>query len=395
MKNGFTDFHRLGFDERLQRVLQQTNHSALPMLQDSHAEQMIENAIGIFGLPLGVVSTLLINDEALLVPMVVEEPSIIASCNFMGKLVARSGGFKAQSGPSLMVGQIQLLDLDDVEKTMREIAEKEAEIVELANRFCPNMLARQGGCLGIQLRPLMPLKNGRHAHFDNDKPMLIVNLKIDCRDAMGANIVNTIAEGVAPLIEQISNARAGAKILSNYAVERLASASCRVDYLHLSRQKTFEDGRRVARNMVDIYRLAARDPFRACTHNKGIMNGIDAVCIATGNDWRALEAGAHAFAARDGQYSSLSSYEVDDEAGILHANLTLPIAVGIVGGSTKVHPTVQIALQMLGRFGQSAAGLSQVLASVGLAQNMAALRALGDEGIQKGHMALHNRKASV
>jgi hydroxymethylglutaryl-CoA reductase len=247
----------------------------------------------------------------------------------------------------------------------------------------------------VQVRVLPPVKSGFHAELDGGGDMVVLDFVLDCCDAMGANAINTVAEGIAPLVEEISGGRARLRILSNLADRRLARALCRIPFASLVKGGDASTGRQVAIGIVEAYRLAARDPYRACTHNKGIMNGIDAVAIATGNDWRAIEAGAHAYAARDGQYASLTRYWVDEENAMLVGEIELPLAVGTVGGSTRVHPTVKACRALMGDGAESAQRLAGVIAAVGLAQNLGALKALATEGIQRGHMSLHARQVAL
>lgn len=347
----------------------------------ARAGQMIENVVGTFALPLGVATNFTINGRDYLVPMAVEEPSVVAGASFAARLVREGGGFRATSDVPVMIGQIQILGVADPwSARFRLLAERE-RILALANRQDPVLTGLGGGARDIEVRVFETSPAG---------PMLVVHLLYDVRDAMGANAVNTAAEALAPLLEEISGGRVTLRILSNLADRRLARAHCRVPLAALAHEGFA--GERVARGIVEAWALAAVDPYRAATHNKGIMNGIDAVVIATGNDWRAIEAGAHAYAARSGRYTSLSHWSLSDD-GYLVGTLELPMAVGMVGGATRVHPAARAALKLLGV--QSARELAEVLAAVGLAQNLAALRALAAEGIQRGHMALHARQVAM
>lgn len=375
---------RVDFPEDERRAL-----DAACGLQMEHADKMVENAVGIFGLPLGVALNFIVDETPVLVPMAVEEPSVVAACSFIAKLAALGGGFTTDVDRSIMTGQVQILDDGtgnfDPARAVAIIREQQAAIIEKGNAFCDGLYKRGGGVIGATARILPPLTTGPHAAYDDNTAMIVVDIAIDTCEAMGANAINTVAEGLAPFLESLVGGRARLRILSNLSDQRLARASMRIPYEALG-------GRDVAVGIVEAYRFAARDPYRACTHNKGILNGIDAVAIATGNDWRAIEAGAHAYAALSGSYTSLSTFWLDDATGMLHGKLVVPMAVGVVGGSTVFHPTVRACRRLLGSFAQSASKLAGLLAAVGLSQNTAALRALATEGIQRGHMALHAKK---
>jgi hydroxymethylglutaryl-CoA reductase len=315
--------------------------------------------------------------------MVIEEPSVIAGASFAARLVREGGGFQAEADEPLMIGQIQVLDMpaQDVEAAGRKLLEQKQALLAFANTLDPVIVSLHGGARDLEVRALKDASGGA---------MLVVHLIYDCRDAMGANMVNTACEALAPRVEQITGGRVNLRILSNLADRRRARASCVVPASALATGQLA--GSVVARRIVEAYALAAIDPYRAATHNKGIMNGIDALALATGQDWRAIEAGAHAYAARSGQYTSLSTWSVRQD-GDLQGRLELPLAVGVVGGATKVHPAAQASLRILGI--TTARELAQVMAAVGLAQNLSALRALATEGIQQGHMALHARQVAV
>jgi hydroxymethylglutaryl-CoA reductase len=345
------------------------------------ADQLVENVVGVYGLPLGIAANFQINGRDVLVPMVIEEPSVIAGASFMAKLAREGGGFRTSSSEPEMIGQIQVLDLDNPDSAREAILAHKDELLEIA-ACCDKTITRLGGGpRDIKVHHLEHTAVG---------PMLIVHLIFDCRDAMGANTVNTACEQLAEPIERITGGRVGLRILSNLADHRLARAECTIPAGALA----FKDypAERVVQGIVEAWAFAAADPYRAATHNKGIMNGVDAVVIATGNDWRAIEAGAHAYAARSGRYTSLSTWS-KNEHGDLVGSLEMPMAVGIVGGTTRAHPSAQVALKILGV--QSARELAEIIVAVGLAQNLAALRALATEGIQKGHMALHARQLAV
>jgi hydroxymethylglutaryl-CoA reductase len=347
----------------------------------AQADKMVENAVGVYGLPLGIATNFLINGEDVLVPMVIEEPSVVAGASFAARLARAGGGFHAEAADSLMIGQIQVLDLTDVEEAGRKLHNQRQRLIELANRTDPVIVSLHGGAQEVEVRTVRDSPAG---------PMLVVHLLYDCRDAMGANMVNTACEALAPLVEEITGGRVNLRILSNLADRRLARARCVVPAKELTTEHA--PGALVAQRIVEAYALAAVDPYRAATHNKGIMNGVDAVALATGNDWRAIEAGAHAYAARDGRYRSLSTWAVN-AAGDLVGTLEMPMAVGVVGGATRVHPTAQAALKIMGV--NTARQLAEIIVSVGLAQNLAAIRALATEGIQRGHMALHARQVAI
>ena len=346
------------------------------------AEQMIENVVGVHELPLGIATNFRVNGRDVLVPMVIEEPSVVAGASLAAKLVRAGGGFQAHATAPVMIGQMQVLDLADPWAARFELLHHKARLLEAANDVDPVIVGLGGGARDVEVRVL------EHSPIG---PMLVVHLLYDCRDAMGANAVNSAVERLAPLVEEISGGRVVLRILSNLADRRLARAHCAIPIEALA----FDDfaGLDVARGIVEAWAFAESDPYRAATHNKGIMNGIDAVAIATGNDWRAVEAGAHAYAARSGRYTSLSTWTLDEMGGRLVGTLELPLVVGIVGGATRVHPTARVALEILGV--ESARELAEVMAAVGLAQNLAAIRALATEGIQRGHMSLHARQVAM
>ena len=350
-------------------------------LTAERADQMIENVVGLHPLPLGIAVNFVVNGRDVLVPMVIEEPSVVAGASLAAKLAREGGGFTATSAPPEMIGQIQVLDVADPWSARLDVLAARGDLLAQANETDPVLVRLGGGARGLEARVLEATAVG---------PMLVLHLVFDCRDAMGANAINTACEALAPRIEQITGGRVLLRILSNLADRRLARASCRVPGDALA----FGDfsGQDVVQGIVEAWAFAAADPYRAATHNKGIMNGIDAVVLATGNDWRAVEAGAHAYAARSGQYTSLSQWARDTN-GDLVGTLELPLAVGTVGGATRVHPTAQVALKILGV--ETAQELAEIIAAVGLAQNLAALRALTTEGIQKGHMELHARQVAI
>lgn len=337
------------------------------------ADGMIENAIGTFSLPLAVGLNFVIDGEDFIVPMAIEEPSVVAAASNAAKMVREGGGFRTEVSPPVMIGQVQVVDVPAPEAAKARIEAAEAELCAEARALCPRLCARGGGPTGIAVRILATADSP-------DGGMLAVHLHIDCRDAMGANLVNTIAEGMAERIAALAGGKPGLKILSNLADRRTVRVFCRVSDEALGGAET-----RLA--VAAASRFAELDPYRAVTHNKGIMNGVDAVVIATGNDWRSVEAGAHAYACKNDRYEPLATWTDDGEA--LIGRLEMPLALGTVGGALHVHPAARVALALIAV--DSAQKLAQVAAAVGLASNLAALRALGTAGIQRGHMSLHAR----
>lgn len=351
-----------------------------PALPIALADGMIENVTGTFELPLGIATNFVVDGREVLVPMAVEEPSVVAAASYMAKLAKGNGGFTTETTAPIMRGQVQILHVPDLSAAEQALQAAQAEIVAGANACDATLVSLGGGCEGIEVHAFPETAIG---------PMLVLHLLVDVRDAMGANAVNTMAEAVAPMVARISGGEARLRILSNLADRRLATARVRLPFDHLT-TKDFT-GQRVAQGIVEAFTFADVDPYRAATHNKGIMNGIDPVVLATGNDWRAIEAGAHAYAARDGRYRSLTTWAIEDDH--LLGEITLPMAVGLVGGATKTHPAAQAALKLMNV--ESASELAGIVAAVGLAQNMAALRALSTEGIQRGHMVLHARNLAI
>ena len=345
------------------------------------ADGMIENVIGTFELPYAVASNFQINGRDVIVPMVVEEPSVVAAASFMAKLAREAGGFQTSSSLPLMRAQVQIVEVPDPYNARLSLMRRKDEIIELANRKDQLLNRLGGGCRDIEVHTFAQSPRG---------PMLVAHLIVDVRDAMGANTVNTMAEAVAPLMEEITGGKVRLRILSNLADLRLARAQIRVAPQLLT-TASFK-GEDVIEGILDAYNFAVVDPYRAATHNKGIMNGIDPLIVATGNDWRAVEAGAHAYACRNGHYGSLTTWE-KDAAGNLVGTLEMPMPVGLVGGATKTHPLAQLSLRILGV--KTAQELAEIAVAVGLAQNLGALRALSTEGIQRGHMALHARNIAL
>lgn len=358
------------------------------------ADRMVENAIGTFALPLGVAQNFVVNGRAIeAVPMAIEEASVVAACSYAAKLAREAGGFTAGSSAPIMIGQIQVLDVPDHEAARRRVLAAEGELVAWLNEGNPSTRSRHARAVGVEVREITP--QGLHAAWSDS--FLVVHVLYDCGDAMGANLVNTACEALAPKVEALTGGRANLRILSNLSDRRLAWATCTMPVRSLLAQRDAVDSTAdrisaIGRAIVEASLFAELDPYRAATHNKGVMNGIDAVVIATGNDWRAVEAAAHAYAARDGRYTALTTWRAN-EAGDLVGRIELPLAVGIVGGATRVHPAAQVALRLLGV--KTARELAEIMACVGLAQNFAAIRALAMEGIQHGHMALHARQIAV
>ncbi len=350
-------------------------------LTSSDADHMIENVVGTFGLPLGIAQHFRINGRDVPIPMVVEEPSIVAGASFMAKLALSTGGFIAQASAPEMIGQIQVLDISDPSSARLRILSEQEALLSSTAEVDPVLKELGGGPRDLEVRLIKDSPIGE---------FLVIHLIYDVRDAMGANAVNTAVERLALQIERITGGRVLLRILSNLADRRTAISQVRIRTKDLA----FGDfsGEEVRDGIIEAWAFAVSDPYRAATHNKGIMNGIDPIVIATGNDWRAIEAGAHAYAARNGKYTSLSTWHKDSE-GNLVGKLEMPMAVGIIGGATRVHPAAKANLKLMGV--KTAGELAEIIVSVGLAQNLAALRALATEGIQKGHMALHARQVAA
>ncbi len=387
-------FYNLTLQERLAQAAASAELTPLELaswttggLTPEAADHMIENVIGLHSLPLGIGLNFQVNGRDVLVPMAVEEPSVVAGASFMAKLARAGGGFQTTSTEPLMIGQMQVINVTNLHEAKFKIYEKKAELVAAADEIDPVLKKFGGGARDLEVRII------------EDSPIggfLVIHLVYDVRDAMGANAVNTACERLAPQVEQITGGKVHLRILSNLADRRIARARCTVPVAELA--MTGQDGilsysgETVRDGIIAAYAFAAADPYRAATHNKGIMNGVDAVVIATGNDWRAIEAGAHAYAARSGRYTSLSTWG-QDSAGNLVGTLEMPMAVGIIGGATKVHPAAKAAIRLMGI--KTASELAEIIVAVGLAQNLAALRALATEGIQRGHMSLHARQVAI
>ena len=384
MKNStYSGFYKLSVEERLKEVAEFAN------LEDKHiktiqnpevldiekADNMIENVIGRFTLPLGVALNFMINGKDYIIPMVTEEASVVAAASNAAKLARDSGGFYTNNTGSIMIAQVQVTDILDVDYTRIIIYEHKDEILKICNEKDPVLVKYGGGAKDIDVRIIN----------SKDEDFIVVHLKVNTLDAMGANAVNSMAEAVAPFIEKITGGKVYLRILSNLAVERLFRSRTKV-------KKEALGGEEVVDKIISAYKFANADPFRATTHNKGIMNGISAVVLATGNDTRAIESGAHSYAAISGKYKSLTTWQKDKD-GDLVGTIEIPLAVGLVGGATKIHPVAQAAIKILGV--KTAGELGDIIASVGLAQNLAAIKALATEGIQRGHMSLHAKNIAV
>ena len=381
--SSISGFYKLSPKERLEavrdfaglseeEVVTLANTGSLPM---ELADRMIENVIGVIPMPLGIAVNFLINDSDYLIPMAIEEPSVVAAASYAAKMVREGGGFHTSSTSPVMVGQIQVVDVKDPHAAQMRIIQSKEEILKKANEQDPMLVSAGGGARDLEAKIIGTTQG----------PMLIAELQVDCRDAMGANAVNTMSEAVAPMIERVTGGRVLLRIISNLATKRLVRAWCAVP-------KDAVGGEEVVDDIVNACAFAAADPYRAATHNKGILNGIIAIILATCNDHRAIEAGAHAYAARNGNYTSLSTWE-KNENGDLVGSIELPMAVGLIGGAVRTHPIAKIAVKILGV--KTANEFGEVVAAVGLAQNLGALRALAHEGIQQGHMSLHARNIAI
>ena len=385
-------------------------HALQAGLSLDQANHMIENAIATYALPMGVAQNFVVNGREVLVPMVIEESSVVAACSFAAKLAKATSGFIAGSSAPIMIGQIQVVDVPDFAVAQQRVTAATDELLHWLNAENPSTQSRHAKAVGLEIREVR--RRGSEAEISDIRKdetesslsafpsaFFVVHVLYDCGDAMGANLVNTACEALAPRIEQLTGGRVNLRILSNLSDRRTAWAKCVIpaSLLETTDDPASEPPRpttspAVVSAIVEASLFAEWDPYRAATHNKGVMNGVDAVVLATGNDWRAVEAGAHAYAARDGRYTSLTRWRANN-AGDLVGEIELPMAVGIVGGATRVHPAAQVALKLLGV--KTARELAEIIACVGLAQNFAALRALAMEGIQQGHMGLHARQIAV
>ncbi|MDU1217969.1 MAG: hydroxymethylglutaryl-CoA reductase, degradative, partial [Streptococcus sp.] len=344
------------------------------------ADQLSENVVGTFSLPYSIIPEILVNGQDYTVPYVTEEPSVVAAASYASKIIKRAGGFTAQVHQRQMIGQVALYQVANPELAQEKIASKKAELLELANQAYPSIVKRGGGARDLRVEQIK-----------GETDFLVVYLHIDTQEAMGANMLNTMLEALKPVLEELSQGQSLMGILSNYATDSLVTASCRIAFRYLSRQK--DQGREIAEKIALASQFAQADPYRATTHNKGIFNGIDAILIATGNDWRAIEAGAHAFASRDGRYQGLSQWTLDLEREELVGQMTLPMPVATKGGSIGLNPRVSLSHELLGN--PSAKELAQIIVSIGLAQNFAALKALVSTGIQQGHMKLQAKSLAL
>lgn len=379
----FPGFYRLAPKERLRFVgkFAHLDRAELRILVASSAlkidtaNRMIENTVGVMPVPLGIAMNFLINGKDRLIPMAIEEPSVVAGASNAARMARSKGGFWTSSTRPVMIGQIQVVGCADPNKARASILASTDEILRKANEQDPVLVSKGGGAIGLEAKVISTILG----------PMVIAELLVDCGDAMGANAVNTMAEAVAPLVERVSGGRVYLRIISNLADRRLVRARVTV-------AKEAVGGADVVDGIISAYAFAAADPYRCATHNKGVMNGVSAVVLATGNDTRAIEAGAHAYAARSGQYSPLTRWNKDAN-GDLAGEIEMPMAVGLIGGATAVHPVAKVAVKILGV--KSARELAEIIAAVGLCQNLAALRALAAEGIQRGHMRLHARNLAA
>ena len=388
MKISWNGFSKKSYQERLellkaQAILSPERQESLE--QDEQisltvADQLSENVVGTFSLPYSLVPEVLVNGQEYTVPYVTEEPSVVAAASYASKIIKRAGGFTAQVHERRMIGQVALYQVANPEQAQEKIASKKAELLELANQAYPSIVKRGGGARDLHVEQIK-----------GETDFLVVYLHVDTQEAMGANMLNTMLEALKPVLEELSQGQSLMGILSNYATDSLVTASCRIAFRYLSRQK--DQGREIAEKITLASQFAQADPYRAATHNKGIFNGIDAILIATGNDWRAIEAGAHAFASRDGHYQGLSRWTLDFEREELVGEMTLPMPVATKGGSIGLNPRVALSHELLGN--PSAKELAQLIVSIGLAQNFAALKALVSTGIQQGHMKLQAKSLAL
>ena len=388
MKISWNGFSKKSYHERLELLRDQALLSPdkqTSLEQDEQvslavADQLSENVVGTFSLPYSIIPEILVNGQDYTVPYVTEEPSVVAAASYASKIIKRAGGFTAQVHQRQMIGQVALYQVANPELAQEKIASKKAELLELANQAYPSIVKRGGGARDLHVEQIK-----------GETDFLVVYLHVDTQEAMGANMLNTMLEALKPVLEELSQGQSLMGILSNYATDSLVTASCRIAFRYLSPQK--DQGREVAEKIALASQFAQADPYRATTHNKGIFNGIDAILIATGNDWRAIEAGAHAFASRDGRYQGLSQWTLDKEREELVGEMTLPMPVATKGGSIGLNPRVALSHELLGN--PSAKELAQIIVSIGLAQNFAALKALVSTGIQQGHMKLQAKSLAL
>ena len=388
MKISWNGFSKKSYQERLELLTAQALLSPerqASLEQDEQmsvtvADQLSENVVGTFSLPYSLVPEVLVNGQEYTVPYVTEEPSVVAAASYASKIIKRAGGFTAQVHERQMIGQVALYKVAEPAQAQEKIANKKTELLELANQAYPSIVKRGGGARDLHVEQIK-----------GETDFLVVYLHVDTQEAMGANMLNTMLEALKPVLEELSQGQSLMGILSNYATDSLVTASCRIAFRYLSRQK--DQGREIAEKIALASQFAQTDPYRATTHNKGIFNGIDAILIATGNDWRAIEAGAHAFASRDGRYQGLSQWTLDLEREELVGEMTLPMPVATKGGSIGLNPRVALSHELLGN--PSAKELAKIIVSIGLAQNFAALKALVSTGIQQGHMKLQAKSLAL
>ena len=388
MKISWNGFSKKSYHERLellkaQALLSPERQASLEQdeqISVTVADQLSENVVGTFSLPYSLVPEVLVNGQDYTVPYVTEEPSVVAAASYASKIIKRAGGFTAQVHERQMIGQVALYQVVEPEQAQEKIVSKKAELLELANQAYPSIVKRGGGARDLHVEQIK-----------GETDFLVVYLHVDTQEAMGANMLNTMLEALKPVLEELSQGQSLMGILSNYATDSLVTASCRIAFRYLSRQK--DEARELAEKMVLASQFAQADPYRAATHNKGIFNGIDALLIATGNDWRAIEAGAHAYASHDGAYRGLSHWMMDLETEELIGELTMPMPVATKGGSIGLNPRVVLSHELLGH--PSAKELAQIIVSIGLAQNFAALKALVSTGIQHGHMKLQAKSLAL
>ena len=388
MKISWNGFSKKSYHERLELLRAQallSPEKQTSLEQDEQvslaiADQLSENVVGTFSLPYSIIPELLVNGQDYTVPYVTEEPSVVAAASYASKIIKRAGGFTAQVHQRQMIGQVALYQVAEPEQAQAKIASKKAELLELANQAYPSIVKRGGGARDLHVEQIK-----------GETDFLVVYLHVDTQEAMGANMLNTMLEALKPVLEELSQGQSLMGILSNYATDSLVTASCRIAFRYLSPQR--DQGREIAEKIALASQFAQADPYRVATHNKGIFNGIDAILIATGNDWRAIEAGAHAFASRDGRYQGLSQWTLDMEREELVGEMTLPMPVATKGGSIGLNPRVALSHELLGN--PSAKELAQIIVSIGLAQNFAALKALVSTGIQQGHMKLQAKSLAL
>ena len=388
MKISWNGFSKKSYHERLELLKaqallspeKQTSLEQDEQISVTVADQLSENVVGTFSLPYSLVPEVLVNGQEYTVPYVTEEPSVVAAASYASKIIKRAGGFTAQVHERQMIGQVALYQVANPDLAQVQIASKKAELLELANQAYPSIVKRGGGARDLHVEQIK-----------GETDFLVVYLHVDTQEAMGANMLNTMLEALKPVLEELCQGQSLMGILSNYATDSLVTASCRIAFRYLSRQK--DQGREIAEKIALANQFAQADPYRAATHNKGIFNGVDAILIATGNDWRAIEAGAHAFASRDGHYQGLSCWTLDLEREELVGEMTLPMPVATKGGSIGLNPRVALSHELLGN--PSAKELAQIIVSIGLAQNFAALKALVSTGIQQGHMKLQAKSLAL